>query len=319
MCAYNHNGGEARNPKLGLRPPIHDDSSPSPAMSLPPIFSLSNELIIQIISNLRPADIYACRCTCRQLNDLIVNSQMVQYVARTALSGVFDPLDPGLSLPDRLDALERWETAWREMDLRKPTASIDAPVPSRSGNGPPIEFSFGRYFVVIREGYGISAGYSFLDMHARTSLHTAAACWTTIEINTPNVLVFAFASELNLAVAISCVSLLPSSLSHLKLCSIPLHRAPTTIERRKTILTISPMWFGTGKPHPLASKSTLEMTVTGVAAHNLSDTEVIGDYILYWVGAPMYSRYHEGTLCTIFLVAWKEGWVTEVRYTLDVI
>ena len=76
------------------------------------------------------------------------------------------------------------------------------------------------------------------------------------------------------------------------------------------------MWFGTGKPHPLASKSTLEMTVTGVAAHNLSDTEVIGDYILYWVGAPMYSRYHEGTLCTIFLVAWKEGWVTEVRHTL---
>ena len=33
----------------------------------------------------------------------------------------------------------------------------------------------------------------------------------------------------------------------------------------------------------------------------------------------MYSRYHEGTLCTIFLVAWKEGWVTEVRHTLDAI
>jgi hypothetical protein len=55
------------------------------------------------------------------------------------------------------------------------------------------------------------------------------------------------------------------------------------------------------------------MTVIGGAAHNLSDTEVIGDYILYWVGAPMFSRHHEGTLCSIYLVAWKEGWVSEVR------
>ena len=174
-------------------------------MSLPPIFSLSNELLIEIISNLRPADIYTCRCTCRQLNELVVNSQIVQYIARTALSGVFDPLDPGLALPDRLVALERWETAWREMDLREPNASIDAPVPVRTPNAPPVEFSFGRYFVVIREGYGVSAGYSFLDMHARSASHTTAARWTTIEINTPHVLVFAFASELNLAVAISCV------------------------------------------------------------------------------------------------------------------
>ena len=172
-------------------------------MSLPPLFSLSNELLIQIVSNLSPNDIYAFRCTCRQLNELFVNSQMLQYVSRTALSGVFDPLDPGLSLPDRLVALDRWEIAWRDMDLRERNGSIDAPVPNRKGL--PLEFSFGRYFVVIREGYGISAGYSFLDMHARSSSHTDASHWTTIEVNTPNVLVFAFASELNLAVAISCV------------------------------------------------------------------------------------------------------------------
>ena len=76
-------------------------------------------------------------------------------------------------------------------------------------------------FVVICEGYGISADYSFLDVHARSFSHTNAARWNTIEINTPNVLMFAFASELSLAVAILCVSMLPSSLSHLGLCSIP--------------------------------------------------------------------------------------------------
>ena len=174
-------------------------------LSLSPIFTLSDGLLVKIISNLCPDDIYACRLTCRQLNDLIVNSQLIQYIIRTALSGVFDLLDPGLSPPasERLDALQRWETAWTEMDLREPIARIDAPVPSKGV--PPVEFSFGRYFVVIREGYGRSAGYSFLDMHAGFTAHADAAQWTTIEVKIPNVLVFAFASELDLAVAISCV------------------------------------------------------------------------------------------------------------------
>ena len=174
-------------------------------MSLPPLFSLSKELLIKIFTELSPLDIYAFRRTCRQLNELFINSQLLQYVSRTALSGVFDPLalDPSISLPDCLDELARWETAWIELDLRESNASIDAPVLAKSG--PPVEFSFGRYFVVIREGYGVSAGYSFLDMHARSSPHVNVSQWTTIEINTPNVLVFAFASELNLAVAISCV------------------------------------------------------------------------------------------------------------------
>jgi hypothetical protein len=36
---------------------------------------------------------------------------------------------------------------------------------------------------------------------------------------------------------------------------------------------------------------------------------VIGDYILYWVGEP---RHIVGSLCHMYLVAWKEGWVSEV-------
>ncbi|KAI0298784.1 hypothetical protein B0F90DRAFT_673125 [Multifurca ochricompacta] len=188
-------------------------------MTFPPIFNLSNELLLEIISNLCAEDISTCRRTCRKLNALIVDSQFIQYILRTAQSGVSDPLEPGLSLPERLDALQRWETAWAEMDLREPTTRIDAPI--TSPNGRPVEFSFGRYFVIIREGYGWPAGYSFLDMRAGSCLHAEAARWTTIDIDTPNVLVFAFASELDLVVAISCVnrlrfsslslSLLPSS------------------------------------------------------------------------------------------------------------
>lgn len=73
------------------------------------------------------------------------------------------------------------------------------------------------------------------------------------------------------------------------------------------------MWFNTGEPHPLASKSKLEVNVSRVAVHNLSEAMVIGDYILYYVGAPVFAETHEQTtLCSIYLVAWKEGWVSEV-------
>ena len=51
------------------------------------------------------------------------------------------------------------------------------------------------------------------------------------------------------------------------------------------------------------------MSVTGLTAHNLSDTEVIGDYILYWVGAPTYSLYDLPRSV-------ERGMVTEVRHTL---
>src|SRR6267154_1001215 len=113
--------------------------------SHPMLFSLSNELMVKIISNLCPLDIYSCQCTCRRLNRLIVDSPIIQYTLRTTLSGVTNPLDPDVSLSDHLDAFNQWETAWREIDLRKPNASIAEPV--LAADDPDIEYSFGRYFV----------------------------------------------------------------------------------------------------------------------------------------------------------------------------
>jgi hypothetical protein len=88
-------------------------------------------------------------------------------------------------------------------------------------------------------------------------------------------------------------------------------RAPTYAKYPKTTVTIRPLQFSTGEPHPLASQHKLEVSISGSGAHILSETTVIGDYILYWVGAP-----HDivlGSLCGIYLVAWKEGWVSKVR------
>jgi hypothetical protein len=167
------------------------------------LFSLSNEILIEIISNLRPLDIHACQCACRRLNEVIVSSQLIQYILRTALSGIFDPLEPGMSLPDRLDALERWETAWREMDLSKPIASIDALVHDVNISEPTVSDFCEQHVITFRTGFGAPASYSFLDLHTWSSSPTNVTRWTTIDIQTPNFLLFAFAPELNLSVAFS--------------------------------------------------------------------------------------------------------------------
>jgi hypothetical protein len=96
--------------------------------------------------------------------------------------------DPGLSLSlsERLEAFRRWETALAEADLREPDARIDASI--LAGGSHSVEIYYEQYFVVICEGYGEPAGYSFLDVH---SSHANVSLWTTIQFDTRNVLVFA--------------------------------------------------------------------------------------------------------------------------------
>ena len=177
----------------------------------PMLFSLSNELIAKIISNLCPLDIYSCQCTCRRLNNLVIDSPIIQYIIRTTLSGVSNALDPDISLSNHLGAFNQWETAWREIDLRKPNASIDEP--ALAEDDPDMEYTLGRYFVLSREGYGLSgAGYAFLDLHARSSSsHTSAARWKTIKVKAHN-LILAFAFELDVAIAIEYVKTASRSL-----------------------------------------------------------------------------------------------------------
>jgi len=71
------------------------------------------------------------------------------------------------------------------------------------------------------------------------------------------------------------------------------------------------MWFSTREPHLLASRPTLDILVPGASAYSVSDTEVT--VIMYRVGDPMANPRNDLTLCTFYLVAWKEGWVKKVR------
>jgi hypothetical protein len=121
-----------------------------------------------------------------------------------------------MSLPDRLDALERWETAWREMDLSNPIAVIDAPPDSSES----FVDCFKQHVVACHTtGFddSKSASYSFFDLSTWPPSPTDVMRWTTIYIPNRNVLSFTFAPELNLSVAFSYVKM---SLSHTGLHSI---------------------------------------------------------------------------------------------------
>lgn len=83
---------------------------------------------------------------------------------------------------------------------------------------------------------------------------------------------------------------------------------------RGTPVTIKPLFFSTGKRHPLAVRQKIEVSVSGAAAHNLSNAVVIGDFVLYTVGTPVFNpTANKDSICGFYLIAWKEGWASEVR------
>jgi hypothetical protein len=91
---------------------------------MPHLLDLPTELLIQIFFNLHISDFGSCLLTCQRVKVTIQASPLLQYVIRTALAGVYDPLFPsGPALPDRLEAFERWSAAWQQpgAHLRSPS------------------------------------------------------------------------------------------------------------------------------------------------------------------------------------------------------
>jgi hypothetical protein len=92
------------------------------------------------------------------------------------------------------------------MDLSKPIVSIDALVHANIISEPTVSHLGEQHVITSRTGFGVPAGYSFLDLHSWSSSPTnVTPRWTAIDIQNRNVLSFAFSPELNLSVAFSYV------------------------------------------------------------------------------------------------------------------
>jgi hypothetical protein len=93
------------------------------------LLSLPNEVLTETFSYLRARDIAACQRCCRRLNDTIVHSQLLRYLIRVGRSALHDPLLPSYTIPQRIEALEKWEASWRNLDMIESSCHIKHIVP----------------------------------------------------------------------------------------------------------------------------------------------------------------------------------------------
>jgi hypothetical protein len=133
---------------------------------MPHILDLPTELLILIFLDLDVSNIGSCLLTCRKLKVIVQDSYLLQYIIRTALAGVHDPLpQSGPPLAHRLESLERWSDAWRQPgNYLRSLSHILTYTPKNSTN-----FLLCDDYLVARDfggrhGYRHVAGYEWLDL-----------------------------------------------------------------------------------------------------------------------------------------------------------
>jgi hypothetical protein len=125
---------------------------------------LPNEVLVEILSHLRPRDIAACQRACRQLNDVVVCSQFLQYLLRVGRSGLYDPMLPGYTIPQRIEALERWEATWTNLEAQN-SLQVKRIVPCELGGSRCNSFKILDDFLIATHLFG-DAGYGYIDLRA---------------------------------------------------------------------------------------------------------------------------------------------------------
>ncbi|KAJ4481111.1 hypothetical protein J3R30DRAFT_3464432 [Lentinula aciculospora] len=76
------------------------------------LYHLPNELVTQIFLFCVFNDILSCQATCQFLYEIITTSSIIQYRIALEISGLEDNPRCKLSIPDRLQLLQRREAAW---------------------------------------------------------------------------------------------------------------------------------------------------------------------------------------------------------------
>jgi hypothetical protein len=162
---------------------------------------LPNDVLIEILSHLRPRDIVACQRSCRQLNDVVVCSQFLQYLLRVGKSGLHDPMLPGYTIPQRIEALERLEATWRNLEAQS-SRHVKRIVPCNLGGNLCHTYIIHDDFLIATDSFVPDPGYGYIDLRALQPGETDP--WTRIVMDnwSGKNFVFQFLPEQDLVVAI---------------------------------------------------------------------------------------------------------------------
>ncbi|KAH9012206.1 hypothetical protein EDB84DRAFT_1536677 [Lactarius hengduanensis] len=266
--------------------------TPAPAMS-PQLLDLSTELVIHILSYLSVHDVGACTQASRRLRSIVSGSQYLQYLVRTQIAGVQDPFLPGLSIHERIAALERWQRAWHGLDLRQPALQCIVP----------RDITVGAIGYEIHGGYLIATrrfpvddrpmGYSYIDLH--DAVQRGCASWNNVDLPQSQ-FVFAYCfdvEEYNLAV-------------------ILVFNPGDDPEPHGSLRLMD---FRKGTNHPLAAVPTVQLQSEGKRM-NVYDTydvhmETAGDHVIVMITqARILPDF-------IYVVGWKTGNVSLVLTAPD--
>src|SRR6266851_1449827 len=157
---------------------ISTSSTPTPMT--PPLLSLPNEVLIEIFSYLRPRDIAACQRSCRQLNDTVIHSQLLRYLIRVGRSGLHDPMLPGYSIHQRIEALEKWEAAWSNLEMIESPCHVKYVVPSEHMSWfSPCTLEIHDDFLIKISRHNNIRGYAYVDLRT-FQLEVKKDPWTNI-------------------------------------------------------------------------------------------------------------------------------------------
>jgi hypothetical protein len=124
---------------------------------------LPGEMLVEMLSYLCPQDIAACQRSCRQLNDVVICSQFLQYLLRVGRSGLRDPMLPGYTIPQRIEALERWESAWRNLEGRA-SCQVMRIVTCKLPGEPSSTYIIRDDFLIEMCQFDINPGYGYIDL-----------------------------------------------------------------------------------------------------------------------------------------------------------
>jgi F-box domain len=162
------------------------------------LLSLSPKLLVQIVSYLPFKDIISCEASCRHLSGVVKNSFLLKYLKEAGRTGVYDPIDPGFTVPERLEKLHSWEKSWENLDIPDASTRITFDLDLWS----PLIGSLHNGHLIVTDADPVA--YAYFDI---SSLPNALPLRS---IERGNTLVkdgalhaFAFADEYDLAVIVS--------------------------------------------------------------------------------------------------------------------